>query len=552
VYPGAHRLASPHGVFTLGVGFDIFDAFTYVAGSVGPELPRDTVTRHLIVQIDSAATCDTFSVAFSFDNSILARDGVTDLSPTVRYDPSLMSLVSFTPGPMLARTTYYVDSTVPGILRIQILGRPLVTGVDLFTLVFFGKASGGASFNSTLNVGACGEVQSLFRGGVVAFGIQPSEFAMPRTFSIPDTGLQGLSTCTPFALELVADSVIAAGNRFVPIRLEFSYDSPGDVLTAVQLPAELTSRLVDEQNLPGQYSARFNNVGYVSGIASVGTFQLTSNVAGQHRATVTLFYLLCSDTVSKDYTIEYTVGPKIDSSRARLTLVVSPVTWGNESSADVQLTELPIDAHVKDFTLDIGYDHDVLTFFKAESAGTLTSGWQATGPSLIDPFTDRFTFTSTGPELGVSGPLVHLLFRTYVSDSASTPLWLTSSLTGSDESGSIPCPILYRTPVSLLTYAGRDLCGDSLVRRFLNLQPIEITGMKRTAGTIGIEIESHISSAVTLSLIDLLGNTVAERSVNLRPGSTTVEFDEGVPSGVYIARLIAAGSTRSRRVSVTR
>jgi hypothetical protein len=202
---------------------------------------------------------------------------------------------------------------------------------------------------------------------------------------------------------------------------------------------------------------------------------------------------------------------------------------------------------VKDFTLDVQYNHDVLTFNRWETGGTLTSGWNISGPVTSAPGTDRFTFTSPAAELGVSGPLVHLLFRTYVSDSASTPIGVSSSLTGSAS-----CPVLYTTPSTSLTYAGRDLCGDSLVRRFLRAQPIEIGAVRVNQSTIEVEINARIGGEADISVVDILGQTVAHEKRVLPVGSINVGLAAPLVTGSYVVRVEAAGFIRSKHLQIVR
>jgi hypothetical protein len=546
VYPGAHRLNSPNGVFTLGVGFDIFDAFSYVAGSVLPERPRDTVKHSIVLQIDSASTCDTFAVAFSFDSAVTEESGVTDLHLILQYDPNLMLLVSLTPGSAVTGSPFVVDSSIPGIIRVQVIGKPLVIGKDLFRIVFFGKASGNASFTNAITVGACGEDQQLFIGGVTPFDIRGAESAMPRTFAVPDSELQGLVTCEPYLLSIVSDTLLTANDHFVPLRIEYIYPSTDEQVISGTLTDLLQSRYRSIDNRPGHFSIDLMSGSAVSGGDTLLRLLIQPTAVGMHNIRVIVTFLLCGDTVFKEFDLHYPVALNIDSEHVRLSITTSPVTWGNESSANIALSGLPIDAHVKDFTLDVAYDHDVLSFFKWENGGTLTNGWQIVGPTQQANGYERFSFTSSAAELGTSGPLIHLLFRTYVSDSTSTPILVTSSL-----ESKASCPLEYQTGKATITYAGRDLCGDSIVRSYMRKQPIEITYIRASASYWDIGVASAYSGPVELRLFDVLGQTLDAESISVNAGQTTVELAMPERSGSYVLRVSGFGFVRSRIIQVS-
>lgn len=547
IYPGAHRLESPGGVFTMGVGFDIFDAFTYVAGSVLPELPRDTVRRTLIVSVDSAATCDTFAVRYRLDSALTESSGTTDLSLTLGYDPALMALVSFTPAAALQGAGFTIDTSVPGTIRIHVNGKPVVLGDSLFTIVYFGRASGSATLTSSLTAGACGENTQVFVGDQSAFTIRPNDLTMPRTFFFADSTKAGHVTCQEYVLTLVADTTLTARDRFVPISIEYVYPSPDEDLVSASLSDLVDPRLKATRDVPGHIAFDLTGGASLTGGDTLATFIIEPQRTGAHRTKAIVRYTLCGDTLSKEFEFDLTVDRNIDSVHAKLGIVTSVVTWGNESSADISLSGLPIDARVKDFTLDVQYNHDVLTFNRWEAGGTLTSGWTITGPVTVLPNTDRFTFTSSAAELGVSGPLVHLLFRTYVSDSASTPIEVSSSLTGSAS-----CPVLYIAPQARLVYAGRDLCGDSLVRRFLRGQTIGLRAVHANPAGIDVDIIAHESVEVTLSIIDVLGHFVSHETATVSQGSTALRILAPLQSGSYVVRIEAAGVIRSKNIQVIR
>jgi hypothetical protein len=138
VQAGLHEIISPDPIFAISAGFFQADAYTFIAGTAGTQLPRDSIEHAVILQADSAMTCTDFTVTASLATPILPSEGVNSLILTMTYDPSAIDLVAVIPLSLLTNATFTIDTSVPGTLRITVIGTPLITGDTLFQLIFEG------------------------------------------------------------------------------------------------------------------------------------------------------------------------------------------------------------------------------------------------------------------------------------------------------------------------------------------------------------------------------------------------------------------------------
>ena len=75
----------------------------------------------------------------------------------------------------------------------------------------------------------------------------------------------------------------------------------------------------------------------------------------------------------------------------------------------------------------------------------------------------------------------------------------------------------------------------------------------RTRATVSLAVPEQASGDATLQLYDVLGRQVRTVDGAVEPGRSTVTVDvSGLPSGVYVLRLAADGTTRTRRLTVVK
>jgi hypothetical protein len=75
----------------------------------------------------------------------------------------------------------------------------------------------------------------------------------------------------------------------------------------------------------------------------------------------------------------------------------------------------------------------------------------------------------------------------------------------------------------------------------------------RTRATISLAVPEQASGDATLRLYDVLGRQVRTVDSAVEPGRSTATVDvSGLPSGVYVLRLAADGTTRTRRLTVVK
>jgi len=209
-----------------------------------------------------------------------------------------------------------------------------------------------------------------------------------------------------------------------------------------------------------------------------------------------------------------------------------------------------VDAVVKQFDLFLTYDHDVMQLIRVDQSATLTEAWPTPGMH-IGMLTDTLSFSNTLASLGMQGPLAHLLFRTYVTDTSATSLVLTSTLPGTLAN----CPTIFSTGTTGL-FEGKGLCGDSLFRHVMAgekivIQSIRVEGGGATASLV-VTIQSPIEQMVDITIVDLLGRPIWSGKVHIYPGhqQIRVALPIAVASGEYIFRLEAERHAVSRAVLV--
>jgi hypothetical protein len=548
---GIHTLYSPVPIFALGTGFDNADAYSFIAGTTAPYVPHDTIHHSLLLKPEPAQTCSDFGVVVSLDSSIGPLENVISIEVPITYDPATLLFVDVEPLAVLQSATYTVDSTAPGILIVNIFGTPIISGKDLFRIVFAGKrATGSTMLNTSVTINACGESVERITSGPIAFSVAPGVEALRRALLAQSTTA---TICQPLTILLSTDSIVAPSDGLVPIQIEVTYDT--SVQKFVQsIPGALFTNVfyTESGQIAGDYLLHVTTPQTVSGSDTLLLLKLQP-VTGDSNVTIhaKITYLLCGDTVTKDLVLNYPVVVPIDSAHTTMTISTVPVTYGNPTSADVTLSGLPNTANVTHFDLYLTYNHDVITYSGAVLGGTLTSGWTVSSSVSIDPNTDKITFTSNGGPLGVSGILAHLLFQTFISDSSSTPIHVSSSLPSANGG----CEILYQSPAASTLFLGKELCGDSILRAFLERQVIVIQNAQQSpSGDLDVTLQAGQTEDVSYTITNTLGQPIASGTVHCTPGvqNVLIPLPSGLASGAYILRVESNRAIASRKILLVR
>jgi hypothetical protein len=412
---GVHTLYSPVPIFALATGFAEADAYSFIPGTVGSYVSRDTLDHTLVITPELATPCSNFGVDVSLDTGFSPLENAISIELSFSYDPTTLLFAGIEPHAVLQNAIYTVDSSTPGKIIVDVFGTPLITGKDLFRIVFAGqKATGSTSINATMTVTGCSDAVERVVSG-------------PANFSI-----------------------------VIP-------------------------------------------------------------------------------------------PPTIDSSSTTLSITTSPVTYGDQASADVTLSGLPANAQVTKFDLYLTYNHDVLTYVSSVLDGTVANGWSAGPPIAQNSNTDKITFTSNGTPLGVSGILAHLLFQTFVADSTSTPIVVSGSL----PSANGECPLVYQSPTASTLFLGKDLCGDTLIRAYMQHQLITIQAARQSpTNNLDVTLYAGLTEDVIYSLTNVLGQTAVTGSVHCaqRTQTVSIALPADIPSGAYFLRVEANGSVASSKV----
>ncbi len=544
---GFHRLTSNVPIFSLGTGFQQADSYSFIAGTVGPGIHRDTAHHTLLLKPEPATACSNFGVNVTLDAPLTQKEFATSLQILLRYDPTTLYLVAIEPHAVLTNATYKIDSSTPGILAISVVGIPL-SGTDLFRMVFGGsRSSASTSIGKNSAADACADAIEQIPIDAVTFAVEPSTDSLHRSLILRSTKAK---SCTQTTLALVADSIISGKDKFIPVRIELQFDTTLEYLTTVipGIPLAPINYTQSGQN-NGNYRLTVNAPTVVSGGDTLLLFRLFPHAASDSvtlHARVT--YLLCGDTVAKDLILHTSIAANTDTGNTWLSVAVSPVTFGNPASADVTLFGLPSSAIVNHFDLFVNYNGNVLKAVQADVNGTLTSGWTASVQQISEDVA-KITFTSSGGPLGTSGVLTHLIFKTYVSDSETSPISVMSSLPGTSNG----CAVVYQSAQAQTVFLGKDICGDPTLRAFLLTNGVKIeSAFQSDDGGIVANILAGQSANVALSVSNMVGESVWASTVVVAPGVQSVRIPAGslLPSGGYVVRAEANRFVSSRKVVV--
>ncbi|HZK75918.1 MAG TPA: hypothetical protein VFD13_03335, partial [Candidatus Kapabacteria bacterium] len=554
IFPGLHTIFSPDPLFALVTGFTLADAYSFMAGTAGVPIPRDTSVHQLLLQADSARVCEEFGVTASLvppfepDTSVQSEK-VMSLTIPVTYDPTVLKFIRIEPHAVLLNAEYTVDSSTPGMITVSVAGVPFLSGSDLFRTVFEGR---GATSATTVGNGSgasgCGDSTEILNFVPATFAVAPALDTLRRTFALSNTPAE---MCTPLTVALTADSILSAEDQFALSNIEITFDTGVQQLISSTPGAVLdTVKFKTSGQAIGDYQV---HLAAPTTLTGGDTLLLLQFLPGARQASTIiharLTYVRCYDTLTRDLTLWYPIAPFYDTSHITLTVSTSPVSLGNQAVVDVALAGLPVSAQVKQFVLYLTYNHDVLTYQQSDLAGTILTNWPP--PTLNRGLvTDTLQFASPA-YLSPAGILAHLQFTTYVTDSAYSPVAVTSSMPG-DSAG---CPITYFSPLASADFLGKDLCGDSILRSFMHGGRITIDEAEiDESGVLHVILHSAIASRVTLTLTDILGRVVWSADVQCGVGQVEREFQlpAGLPSGTLTLRVESGRTVVSRQLSLVK
>lgn len=312
VRSGVHEIISPVPVFAVPSGFYDADAYTFVAGTAGAELPRDTVDHSLILQADSAMTCSEFNVTASLNTPIQTSEGVITFTITIDYDPKTLHLLAINPLALLQNASFTVDTSIAGTVTIKIIGKPLITGSNLFQLVFEAWKSTAAT-TVALNSGAttlCGDDTEFVSSNPAIFAVHPSPDTLRRQFLIANTNAV---LCQPFTVTISTDSLVQPTDELVLSEIVVSFNPATEQFQGVT-PANLIGShgFVVNLQTPGEMKMILTPATQVVGGKSVILIKFTPQmVVASDTIRAQIYFLHCGDTFSRSLIITFPIAQNI-------------------------------------------------------------------------------------------------------------------------------------------------------------------------------------------------------------------------------------------------
>ena len=551
VRPGEHKIVSPDPIFALVTGFNKGDAYSFLPGTSAAEPPRDTFTHAVILQSDSAQTCNDFIVTATLATVVQDSEDLISLTIPITYDPSTLHLIGIQPGALLTDGHYTVDSSTPGFLTVTIYGDPFIAGSDLFKIIFEGwKSVTATTVGKNASPGYCGDDSETVSILPVTFAVAASTDSLGRQLLVSNSGA---ALCEPLTIAITTDSIVTPSDQFIVSKIEVTFDTGTEHFISFTRGALLKNAAYSESGkTTGDYQFSVVSPTAVSGSDSLLLLQFDpQTLSAADTMHVTIYYLRCGDTLSRTFTLIFPIVNAADTTHAVLTITTAPVTLGSMALADIGLSGLPAGSGVLQFYLYLTYNHDLLTYDHVDLSGTLTGTWPAPAPPASGIATDTLHFTSLDPLGTVPGVLAHVWFKTYVADSSYSPIAVTGSFPGMNAG----CPIDYLAPQVSTLFLGQNLCGDTLLREELLGQPIAIDRVEITTDIhLHITIEMPTASIVNLSLSDILGRTLWNGTLNGIPGINDREFalPQNLSSGPLMLRMMDGQHIQSRELLLVR
>lgn len=544
---GVHLLTSPVPVFALATGFAVADAYTFMPGTIGAFVPRDTISHRLVLTAEAAMACHEFGVLAQVRPPFQDTEGVMTVSITIGFDPMVTSFVRVDRTGAAEDAFMSVDSTVPGYITITLIGHPIIVDSNLFRVIFRGEKHVTSAL-ITPGGTVCANTVEHLTADPLQFPVVPSNATLQYGLH---TDSAAAIVCSPFVLHVLTDMLVAAGDQLYPQRIDISFDTTLFVFSGAKL-GKLLRGLPDStfRDSTGGYTIVFDTVAAVAGSDSLLTLILNPRTpAATTTLHVRLTYLVCDDLHTKDLDLTLPVGVNIDSSVTSLRIATTPVSFGNQASATVALSGLPASANVKQFSLFVTYNHGLLNLNGADVSGLLTAGW--TFKIHYGTTTDTIVFTSPGSLLGTSGTLVDLLFGTFVTDTTSSPIAVRSTLTSYSATG---CLTVYESPATATIFTGRDYCGDTLMRSLMASGTFILDGVALgDNGNLEVTYRVPIAGDVAITLADVLGNELLRQEFSIPSGRHTVELPvASLPSGAYVLRASGASGHAVRKIVLLR
>lgn len=546
VSEGRHIITSPVPFAATATGFALADAYTFIPANTAPYVKRDTSRHTISVTMDSAMACHGFGATYSVEPPFDAAEHVMSVTVTIQLDPTYTPLVQFEKHLTGENVFWSVDSSHPGLLTINIIGDPAIIGSDLFRVLFRAARKESLALLSH-GATACADNVEILTTTPALFTIAASTDTLRHALefdSIPAI------ICKPYVLSLLTDSIVGAGEPFLPDSIDITFDTTVFQFTSATLGKLLKGIPVTVSGgANGHYTIKVNSLSNASGSDSLLTLTLLPRIGAQNaQIHARLFYHVCEDMHTKDVTIVKNVTPNIDTTTTRLTVSAASVSFGNHAFAPLQLTGLPIAASVTRFSLYVTYDHGLLSLIAPSLNGTLAAGWNATVRTGASR--DTIDFTSPGPPLGIAGTLANLVFETFVADTTASPIVVTSSLPAAVGG----CQVLYDSRPALTNFIGTNLCGDSIMRSFMLTGQLLIERIEQLSATeLRMLLNSPDAQDVTVSLSDVLGNTIQSNTEHVTVGKQQMNIDLGnLPSGAYLIEVQTRAGRVTRKIVIIR
>ena len=308
VKAGLHKIISPDPVFAISAGFYIADAYSFIAGTAGSQQPEDSTGHVVVLQADSATACSEFDVTGSLGTPIQSAEGVITFTISVSYDPSILHLLQIIPLATLSNATFTVDTTTPGIIKISVLGTPLITGDSLFRFVFEAWKS-TASTTVGLIGGAttiCADDSEIITGLPAIFAVAPSNDTFPGTFLLANTNA---ALCQPLTITLSTDTIVTPADELVLSKIVIQYNVLTEQFVSVSPGNLIANKTFTQTDQPlGNIQLLFTPPASVSGGSAVLQIHFNPEmISPSDTIRVKIYYLHCGDTLTRTLAIAFPI-----------------------------------------------------------------------------------------------------------------------------------------------------------------------------------------------------------------------------------------------------
>jgi len=345
-------------------------------------------------------------------------------------------------------------------------------------------------------------------------------------------------SCNTVTFTIAADSILLSADSVYNFRFELKYDTARLAFWRMLQKALLAnSTFTIDSSKKGSIVIVGHNTMPLTGRGDLVSLTFYINSAADSTS-VLLFSGLSENRFCTDRKIlardESAQAFYQEFNRSPVSLTTQFQPGAGYDTVSVHLNSLPTGAEVKDFTLTLSFNGDLLDIQKVLEGISLTEGWQSTITKIAEGKYSIHYHTDGGP-LPLEGELTQLLLKSYVTKTDTTTIVIESEFVNSQ-----PCDLALVSPPVQLPAKVESSCADNILREFMAVGSLKIEQVSPNPAhkTVHLRLFSPAVGEGEVKLYDMLGKLVWSQKVGLSQGKCQVELrlPSFLVAGGYVLR----------------